>query len=233
MSYLYTIEVDEVNLDVHVFFERRKSVRFGFGKNGLLIRIPNDVNKNVLNLQIKKGVEWGKDKLLSHPDLLQSYRKKTYENGTIIQTFQHRYEVIRTDEVSPNVIKIKGDCILSHSTTSISSKDISRLLIKVYKPIFEERLAYWAELFPVSYQTMRIKYNSSNWGSCSSKQNINLSSRLFLCSMLVIDYVMVHELAHLIHHNHSKQFWELVERIMPDYAVHDQWLKVHGFALDF
>ena len=78
-----------------------------------------------------------------------------------------------------------------------------------------------------------MKYNHSNWGSCSSKGNINLSTRLLFAPDDVIDYVIIHELAHRIEMNHSPRFWKLVSDAMPDYKEKEKWLKVHGGKLGF
>ena len=69
------------------------------------------------------------------------------------------------------------------------------------------------------------------WGSCSSKNNINLNYLLVMAPMSVIDYVIVHELVHTIHRNHSANFWKSVESIMPDYKEQKQWLKLNGYRL--
>ncbi len=70
-----------------------------------------------------------------------------------------------------------------------------------------------------------IKNLRSCWGSCSGGNNINLSTRLFFAPQDIADYVCVHELAHLEHKNHSKEFWVAVEKAMPDYRDKKQWLK--------
>jgi predicted metal-dependent hydrolase len=82
--------------------------------------------------------------------------------------------------------------------------------------------------FKKEINEIRLRNNSSNWGSCSSNKNISISSRLLLAPPFVLDYIIIHELAHLIHHNHSKAYWQLVERIMPDYMLAEDWLKKHG-----
>ena len=70
-----------------------------------------------------------------------------------------------------------------------------------------------------------LKYNTSNWGSCSRSNNINLSTRLLFAPDDVIDYVCIHELAHVQEKNHSAAFWALVEKAMPNYKEKKQWLK--------
>lgn len=70
-----------------------------------------------------------------------------------------------------------------------------------------------------------IKENITNFGSCSSKGNINISFRVLFAPIEVLDYVIIHELAHLKEHNHSKAFWALVEKIVPNYKTHRKWLR--------
>jgi len=69
--------------------------------------------------------------------------------------------------------------------------------------------------------------------SCSSKSNINLSTRLLFAPSDVIDYVIVHELTHLIEMNHSQKFWNLVKSVMPNYKQKEKWLKEYGKLCDF
>jgi predicted metal-dependent hydrolase len=78
-----------------------------------------------------------------------------------------------------------------------------------------------------------LKNNQSNWGSCSSKRNINLSSRLLFAPEKVLDYVIVHELSHLKEMNHSKKFWDIVASVMPDYKKMETWLSKNGDKLKF
>ncbi|HLC81444.1 MAG TPA: M48 family metallopeptidase [Candidatus Nanoarchaeia archaeon] len=70
-----------------------------------------------------------------------------------------------------------------------------------------------------------LKYNASNWGSCSNSGNINISTRIIFAPGEIIDYVCIHELAHLQEKNHSPKFWKLVEQALPDYKEKQKWLK--------
>lgn len=73
----------------------------------------------------------------------------------------------------------------------------------------------------------------TRWGSCSFKGNLNFSWRLIMAPFQVIDYVAIHELAHLKEKNHSKSFWNVVKMLMPDYKMHNAWLRSNGYLLKF
>ena len=78
-----------------------------------------------------------------------------------------------------------------------------------------------------------MKYNKTNWGSRSTKNNINISTRLLFAPKDVQEYVFIHELAHFFEMNHSKRFWDIVGKIMPDYKEKERWLKINNAKCDF
>ncbi len=89
----------------------------------------------------------------------------------------------------------------------------------------------FARLIGVSYGRITIRNQVSRWGSCSGKKNLNFNCLLMLCPGEVVDYVVVHELCHLRHMDHSKEFWAEVERFCRDYKEHRKWLKEQGSGL--
>lgn len=96
------------------------------------------------------------------------------------------------------------------------------------RQVIEARVAFFAERHQFQYKKIRISSARTRWGSCSSKGTLSFSWRLILTPLDVIDYVVVHELAHTVHHNHSKHFWKLVEKLMPDYKERRKRLKHYG-----
>lgn len=101
------------------------------------------------------------------------------------------------------------------------SLDVRPLLERWYRQrakfFFHGRLHDWSGRMGVVFNRLTVRGQKSRWGSCSVKGNINLNWRLLWTSHRVVDYVMVHELSHLRHMNHSKEFWTLVARFIPDY----------------
>ena len=94
--------------------------------------------------------------------------------------------------------------------------------------IIEARCRYYAPVMGVSYGTVTIREQKTRWGSCSTKGNLNFNWKLVLMPPEILDYVVVHELAHRIQMNHSAAFWAEVGKILPDYKERRQWLKVNG-----
>lgn len=95
----------------------------------------------------------------------------------------------------------------------------------------EERVAYYHPLTGGTYTSITIRDQKSRWGSCSSRGTLSFNYRLIFAPPIVLDYVVVHELCHLTYMDHSKNFWNKVASVMPDYKEHRQWLKDHGHEL--
>lgn len=90
------------------------------------------------------------------------------------------------------------------------------------------RTAYYGKILGEYPENIRIKEQKTCWGSCSSKRNLNFNWKLLMAPLEILDYVVVHELCHLKYMNHSRDFWNCVGEILPDYAVRRQWLKENG-----
>lgn len=93
--------------------------------------------------------------------------------------------------------------------------------------IIGDRCLVWAKIVGRTPTSIRISHATRRWGSCSTRGTLCFSWRLILVPLEIIDYVIVHELAHLIHHNHSKRFWDTVGTVMPDYRERKNWLKIN------
>lgn len=102
---------------------------------------------------------------------------------------------------------------------------------KAARDTFEKRVAYFHEITGGNYTSVTIRDQKSRWGSCSSRGTLSFNYRLIFAPPRVLDYVVVHELCHLTHMNHSKDFWNMVATVMPDYKIYKNWLKEHGQEL--
>ena len=111
----------------------------------------------------------------------------------------------------------------------LSDKEI-RKLKRDAKKIIPERVEYYAKLSGITYNRIFIRLQKSRWGSCSIEGNLNFNALLALMPLGVLDSVVVHELCHRRHMDHSKAFYDEVLKIFPDYKKWDKWLKENGAA---
>ena len=99
------------------------------------------------------------------------------------------------------------------------------------KKILTERLEFFANLMQIDYAGVSICNSKSKWGSCDSNRNIKLNFRLVMLPHKTLDYVLVHELSHILEMNHSKEFYKIVSTIMPSYKLHQKILKENNYLL--
>lgn len=97
-----------------------------------------------------------------------------------------------------------------------------------HEAYFHERASFWAGRLGVTFGRVRVKGQRSLWGSCTRRGDLNFNWRLTLAPPEVLDYVVVHELAHRREMNHSRRFWDLVELHCPDHKAHRRWLRRNG-----
>lgn len=111
-----------------------------------------------------------------------------------------------------------------------SMQEIKELANKALAYI-PERVKYYAPIVGVNYTRITIRNQKTRWGSCSSKGGLNFNCLLMLTPPEVVDYVVVHELCHRKEMNHSKAFWDEVEKVLPDYKSAKRWLRENGGEL--
>ncbi len=99
---------------------------------------------------------------------------------------------------------------------------------KMAREVMRERATLYVQATSWQYTSLAITSAKTRWGSCSSKGSINFTWRLVMAPLATIDYVVVHELAHLGEQNHSGRFWQKVERVLPHYKQEEAWLKERG-----
>ena len=103
--------------------------------------------------------------------------------------------------------------------------------IQMARDIFTVKTAYYAKRMHVTYHRISIREQKTRWGSCSSAGNLNFNWRLIFAPPAVLDYVVVHELAHRKEMNHSAAFYAIVEQVLPDYRSSQKWLRENGHQL--
>ena len=99
---------------------------------------------------------------------------------------------------------------------------------KQAKAYIQNTVDYYAEQMGVSYNRIAIKDTISRWGSCSSLKNLNFSYRIVMMPPAVAEYVVIHEVTHLKHMDHSGEFWKDVAAYCPEYKARIRWLKENG-----
>ncbi len=228
-----TLQIDQYHIPIFVIKEIRSSIRFSITKKGMVIRLP--VIYNEASAKDKAKI-WCKQLIVNKPGALSTFYIKEYNNrdtlnlmGVSFILFLSVDETLTFDKLTWKNEEI--NITLSKHYNLMKKNEIIKYLLSKFaakrflKPISNRVIELNNLYFKSTINKIRIKNNHSNWGSCSSKGNVNLATKLLFAPLEVIDYVIIHELAHTKEMNHSKNFWNWVGKACPEYKKHEKWLK--------
>lgn len=198
----------------------------------VVVTAPRFTPSFVINQFVSKQEDWIREKqwaVVKKLNSLVAEREKLFFRG---QEYDFRLSI------SPQKEGVKiTDTILTVTAGQEDHTEVRRILEKWYRAQaakhFKERVPLLADLVDSTVKTVSIRSQRTRWGSCSSRNTISLNWRLIMAPDWVSDYVIYHELAHLTHMNHSKDFWQLVERYVPNHKDAKKWLKDHHSLLQF
>lgn len=239
-----TIEIEgQLSVPVTVVMEKRNGVRAAIGKKAAILRLPQWLTPEEKGERWEWFERWVRKQFSRSAQLRERFKTRHYQSGDQISVGGRHYqlEVSIEDRKTHGFILLGSTILLKLSEHSKPSEQqacipklLSRAIGKDFLPAIADRVRFLNNKhFQQEIKGVRLKYNYSNWGSCSSRGVINLSTRLLFAPPDVIDYVIIHELAHLIEFNHSEKFWDLVRKAMPDYNCKEKWLKEHSGACYF
>ncbi|MBP1988877.1 putative metal-dependent hydrolase [Paenibacillus eucommiae] len=122
-------------------------------------------------------------------------------------------------------------------TGELNEAELYTSLKKFYfsscKKIVAARIPIYQTQLKVKPKVIEVIESENKWGSCSSAKKVSFNYRLAMAPIEVIDYVIIHELCHLLHMNHDRSFWRRLGSIMPDYKEKQKFLELYGYALTF
>lgn len=214
---------------------KAKKVWFRYKDDGILrITVPRGLPQKELMDLIKKNTTW----IREHYNLARPLPpvEEGIRDGAPLRYMGQKL-TLRLEEGPKGRVTIEQTAKHLHlkADPSLTPADIASVLTHWYREearsVLTEKTATLAALMNVSFKKIFIKDQKTRWGSCSAKDNINYNFRLVMAPESIIDYVAVHELAHLTHPNHSREFWDLVGRHCPHYKEARKWLKENGSSL--
>ena len=209
---------------------KRKTLSLSVMKDGaIIVKAPISMNESVINNFIAEKQNWIKDKL--------SIINKTNDRFEDIIKYKsfllygNKYGLVLSDVKKVEINEDFQIVIPQKTEPDKIIKLLKSWYKKIAKKILQDRLKFIEERIRLKSNTMRINDSKGRWGSCNTIGVISFNWRVILLPPQIIDYVIVHELCHLVEMNHSKKFWSLVQRFLPNYEVLKKSIKDYGILL--
>lgn len=231
---MQTIKGDGFTVKV-VKSKRRKSMALKVNKDGASIHIPFLLPIYFAEKFVNKKSSWITNKLKQQAEHVSV--EKQFIDGEVFTLLGKNYSFHLLDAQTKPTITLNGDSINCHARLNkVTKTAISAAMTTWYKQQASHYLtARTHELCAetkLHAKSITVKTYRARWGSCTIRGDIQYNWKLILAPPEVIDYVIIHELCHIKHHNHSRQFWQLVSHFRPDYSDTRHWLKVNGHSLE-
>jgi predicted metal-dependent hydrolase len=216
--------------------KRRKTLVLQIERNGsVTMRVPYHATQSEISSFFRQKLPWIKKKITEHKEV--SKRPvfcRQFVDGEMFLYLGENYPLeIRTG------IKAKENLTLSHGGFLLlgnHGNGARDLFVKWYKrmaaEIFAERVRFYSRRLNLHPLDVRISSARTRYGSCTADNKLFFSFRLVMAPYSKIDYVIVHELAHIKIKDHSPKFWRYMEQVMPDYKAHRTWLRENSALLD-
>jgi predicted metal-dependent hydrolase len=214
----------EINQIIH---SKRKTIALIVQRDGaLIVRAPLKVSEKAIREFVEKHSGWVQEKQAQMCAVVPTLAKQ-YAPGEKFLYLGRQVPLEIVKGQKPALI-LDTHFKLAESALENAEKVFQNWYREQARQILSERVRLFAGQHNLHYQKIRISSARTRWGSCSSKGSLSFSWRLILMPMEMVDYVIVHELAHTLVHNHSQRFWKQVEKIRPDYKEHRKWLRTNG-----
>lgn len=239
------LKIKELEIPIEIkSYKNSKSIKIYFKGNTLEVTKPKRLSMSAL-IKILKEDE---DKLYEkYKKILASEIStiKQWKTGEIFYYKGEEFTVIReyknTNRISVNLMLDQKQIIISlpknieqEQAKIYVDKLIKKLLKSNTETLIAERLPYWSKIMQIDYNEVKVRDAITRYGSCMPiKKNLYFSSRLIMLPEDKVDAIIVHELCHMKHKNHNKEFYDLVAKYIPNYKEIDKWLKINGKIIMF
>lgn len=225
-------------IEFDVIFRKRKTIEISVEPpEAITVVSPPDTPEHVIIEKTKSKAEWIVQKLYSFKDMQYQKINREFVNGESFMYLGRNYSLQII--VDPNIKKPEVKLYRSKFYVTAPNKDteaIEKVMEQWYrqktKEKVEKRVRYYQRFFNMNPTDIKVKEQQKRWGSCTSKNELLFNWRCVMARSDAVDYIVVHEMCHLYHKNHSKEFWELLGSVMPDYEVRKEWLKNYGVRMD-
>lgn len=208
---------------------RKKTASIKIIDGSVQVIVPQKLSNTRVEELIRKRTPWIRQKLRQQSETVIP-KPKEYVSGENFTYLGRNYR-LKLLTGGLREVKLREGYLELAVSKRTTGKDIRNALVDWYEEHARERLtektAQYSETMGVSYNSIVVKNYKSRWGSCSSKGDISYNWRIIIAPHHIVNYVVVHELCHLKHPNHSPAYWNSVKRVIPDYKEYRQWLKKH------
>jgi predicted metal-dependent hydrolase len=199
---------------------------------GVTVVLPQGSSEEPETL-LTENAAWVVEKKRKYDAYREQVPERRFEPGATFPYLGEPHEVVVERRGSSDVIDSRFALAQHHVEQTSVKRALETLYRRKAREWFESQADYYAAEMGVEYEQIEVRNQRTKWGSCSTTGTLGLNWRLMMAPPEVVDYIIVHELAHLRESNHTDAFWSLVAEYDPKYEAHAEWLEEHSTRLVF
>lgn len=220
-----------MEVDFEVQYTNRKTFSLVIDRDkSIFVKAPIGASNEKISNFVNKKKKWIYQKI-NNKQKYKNIPEKEFVSGSSILYVGRNYN-LDIDDYKHKGIKFNGKFLLSRKAKNNANLLFKEWFIDKCKEKIVPLVEFHANNLGVNYNQVHIKDLKYRWGSCTSKNNLSFNWRLIKAPLSVINYVIIHELTHLIEANHTKKFWNIIKTQMPKYENSRNWLKDNGQILE-
>lgn len=200
----------------------------------LEIKIPLQVSSNNVIQVLTEKASWINEKNEELKKLEKNELNHEITDGSKVLFMGKGYVLSINHSLRKPIVQRLEDTIkinLYKQSTTTAAELLYHWYLQQASDYLLKQTNFWCKKMQLTFHQITIKDQKTRWGSCSTLGNINYNWRIIMASQETIDYLIIHELAHRVHLNHSNNFWSLVAQYCPNYQTERKWLQTNGRIL--
>lgn len=229
--------VDELGFDYIIRLSARKSASIEVRADGVRVCAPHRATQKELKRWVGTKAAWIREKLEQQQERLQQIPQRSFDEGAQ-WPFMGELLSLTLQTGHKSSAQRVGDRLLitlSRRSSKAAAEQVESALQNWYQQqalaVLTEKSTRASRQLHTQYRSIRLRRTKSKWGHCTIHGDLQFNWLIMQAPESVIDYLVIHECCHLIHHNHSRQYWQLVARLLPSYPQAKQWLNDNGHRL--
>jgi predicted metal-dependent hydrolase len=225
------------SIHFEIKYKKRTSMSISIDLYGNVeVQVPKGISDESVTKALEEKWDWIQQKRKEMKDRTLGPTVKTYEHGESFLYLGKEYPIQISHDTN-----IQQDYVVFEEeklhifVKQLEDEKVRQALKRFYyqqcKLLVEKSIKFYQSHFKIKPRSIRITDNKTNWGTCDSRQQLTFNWRLAMAPQSVIDYVVVHEMCHMLHMNHDRSFWRLVGKIFPNYKAQENWLALSNWKM--
>ncbi|WP_046179308.1 M48 family metallopeptidase [Domibacillus tundrae] len=233
MIHIYSGET--ISFDIN--YKKRKSMGIYIDLYGNIeVQAPKGTPVECVLQLLEEKWDWVQQKSKEMKERMRGPVEKVYDHGESFLYLGNAYpiQIFQDINIKKDHAVLEGEKLHIY-VKQLEDEKIKQALKRFYyqqcKALVEKSIQSYQSNFKIKPRSIRISDSSRTWGTCDSNLQLTFNWKLAMAPMKVIDYVVVHEMCHMVHLNHDRSFWRLVGKIIPDYKELENWLALSSWKM--